>query len=394
MVGLQKKLLPALVLIGGLTVAWLVLVGKPAPDPKEAPPVAAPLVEVLEAKPQDVALSVVTQGSVTPKREINIVSQVAGIVQAVAPSFAGGGFFDAGSELVKLEDADYRFALVRARARVADAEQNVAMEKGRVRQAAREWRDLGNEEANRLFLRKPQLAGAEAALEAARADLGQAELNLQRTSISVPFNGRVSDKHVDLGQYVSPGTVIAKVYATDIAEIRLPLTDRQVALLDLPLSYQDQGDERPRPVLLRARFADRLWQWRGQIVRTDATIDVDSRVVYAVVEVEQPFARDASSDRPPLPIGLFVEAEISGRTLQAVVALPRSAVRNDNSVLVVDEQDRIQPRPVRVLKSNLRQAWVQGISLNERVVVSSLPIAVAGMTVTVRTVPSLAAGDL
>lgn len=390
---LKNRLLPLLVLSGGLFLAWLVLVGKPEPDPREPPPIRAPLVEVVEARPRAVSLSVMTQGSVTPRREINVVSQVAGIVQSVDSAFAEGGFFDASSELVKLEDADYQFALVRARARVADARQTVAQEKGRVRQAAREWRDLGNEEANALFLRKPQLAGAEAALQAAEADLGQAQLNLRRTSISVPFNGRISDKHVDLGQYVAPGTVIAKVYATDVAEIRLPLTDRQVALLDLPLSYQDQQDAQLRPVLLRARFADQDWRWQGNIVRTDASIDVDSRVVYAVVEVEQPFARSEATDRPPLAIGLFVEAEISGRSLDGVVTLPRSALRNDDTVLLVDAEDRIQPRPVRVLKSSLRQVWIQGVRDQERVVVSSLPVAVAGMSVTVQEVPSLAAGE-
>lgn len=390
----RKFMLPAAVLLVGLAVSYILLVGKPTPHP-EAPIVAsAPLVDVLVVKPEGRVLTVTTQGSIRPRREINIVSQVGGLVEAVDAHFAEGSFFGAGIVLVKVEDADYQFALVRAEARVADAAQLVAMEKGRGRQAAREWRDLGNDESNQLFLRKPQLASTEAALLAAEADLGQARLNLSRTSISTPFNGRISEKYVDVGQYITPGTPIAKVYDTDVVEVRVPLTDRQVALLDLPLNFQEYSQRgNGAAATLRARFADREWEWAGRVVRTDASIDVDSRVVYAVVEVTDPFEPDETLDRPPLAIGLFVEAEIQGRELQQVVNLPRNALRNDGSVLLVDEADRLQAREVRVLKSNPAQVWVQGLNLNDRVVVSRPALAVAGMLVNPRSVEGLARGS-
>jgi RND family efflux transporter MFP subunit len=380
-----KRILPAVVIVAGLLGSYVLLVGKPEPAATPAQSVAAPLVEVVSVQLRDLALPVNSQGTVQPRREINIVSQVAGRVQSVAEDFAVGGFFDANSELVKVEDADYQFALRRSRARVADAAQMVSVEKGRARQAAREWRDLGNSEANDLFLRKPQLSGLEAALDAARAELGQAQLDLERTSLSAPFNGRIREKYVDMGQYITPGTAVARVYATDVVEVRLPLTDRQVGLLDLPLSYEDHsvlGDKRV-PVTLTARFADQEWRWQGYLVRTDASIDVDSRVVYAVVEVERPFSRAAVAPRPPLGIGLFVAAEISGRQMRDVSLLPREALRNDGSVLVVDSGGLIRTQAVRVLKSDLRQLWVQGLAAGERVVVSPLPLAIDGMAVTV-----------
>lgn len=392
MAAVPKKLIAPLVLIVGLAVAYLVLTGKPAPEPREPTQRRAPSVDIVVAEPTQVTLSVTSQGSVAPKREINVVSQVAGIVEQVTDQFADGGFISADDVLVKIEDADYRFALIRARARVAEARQTVAQEKGVGRQAAREWRDVGSQEANDLFLRKPQLAAAEATLLSAEADVGEAQLDVERTAITVPFNGRISETHVDIGQYVGPGTVVARVYATDRVEIRLPLTDRQVALLDLPLSYEDHQEQVLRPVTLSARFASRQWQWEGKIVRTDASIDVDSRVVYAVVEVEQPFSRVPGSERPPLSIGLFVEAEIAGRRIADVTALPRSALRNDNAVLLVDTSDQLQQRLVRVLKTSERQVWVQGLADSERVVVSDLPVAVAGMTVTVRQARNLASG--
>ena len=390
-----KRILPAVVIVAGLLGSYALLVGKPKPAPIAAQHVAAPLVAVVSAQPGDIALPVNSQGTVQPRREINIVSQVSGRVQSVAEDFAVGGFFDANSELIKVEDADYEFALRRARARVADAAQMVSVEKGRARQAAREWRDLGNSEANDLFLRKPQLSGLEAALDAARAELGQAQLDLERTSLSAPFNGRIREKHVDIGQYITPGTTVARVYATDVVEVRLPLTDRQVGLLDLPLNYQDHsvlGDKRV-PVALSARFADEDWRWQGYLVRTDASIDIDSRVVYAVVEVESPFSRAEGSSRPPLGIGLFVAAEISGRVMRDVSVLPRQALRNDGSVLVVESGDRIRTQSVRVLKSDLQQLWVQGLAAGARVVVSPLPLAIDGMVVTVAPAAEFAGGQ-
>ena len=291
-----------------------------------------------------------------------------------------------------MEQADYEFAIARAESQVAAARQRLAEERGRALQAEREWRDLGTTQANDLFLRKPQIASAEAALRAAEADLGAARLDLARTRISVPFNGRISKKHVDVGQYVAPGTPVARVYATDVAQVRLPLTDRQVALLDLPLGYDNTNAEADTgaEVLLEARFANQAWQWRGRIVRTDASIDVNSRVVYAVAEIPRPFAREQGSERPPLAPGLFVNATISGRQIENVVELPRDALRTDGSVMIVDRQDRAQARPVDVLQSNSQQMWVRGLEPGERVIVSDPTLAVAGREVTVKTNSAIA----
>jgi RND family efflux transporter MFP subunit len=380
-----------LVLLVGSGVSYALLVGKPGPAPQEMPPASLPRVDVVRADPATRSLAVSTQGSVIPLREIKLVSQVGGRVEAVSPRFAEGGFFAAGEQLVKVEDVDYHFAIARAESQVAAARQRVAEEEGRALQAKREWRDLGSEQGNALFLRKPQLAAAEAALRAAEADRDAARLDLERTGISVPFNGRISEKYVDVGQYVAPGTAIAAVYDTDIVQVRLPLTDSQVALLDLPLNYDDTAvqDIVGPPVVLEARFANRVWEWQGEIVRTDASIDVDSRVVYAVAEVRKPFARVPGSDRPPLSPGLFVDARISGRQLEQVSLLPRSALRSDGTVMIVDAGQRARVREVGVLYSTVNEVWVQGLEGGERVIVREPSLTVAGMEVTVNN-----AGDL
>lgn len=385
-----------LVLLVGGVMVYALWVGKPGPAPQAPPAPEPPRVDVMSANPAQRAIEVHTQGTVRPLREIKLVSQVGGRVESVSTRFAEGGFFAAGEQLLKIEAIDYELAIARAESQVAAARQRVAEEQGRALQAKREWRDLGSEQANALFLRKPQLASAEAALKAAQADLDAARLDLNRTAIRAPFNGRISEKLVDVGQYVTPGTAIAEVYDTDVVQVRLPLTDRQVALLDLPLNYDNdpEAEYAGVPVTLQARFANRDWEWQGHIVRTDASIDVDSRVVYAVAEVEKPFAREAGSERPPLSPGLFVSATISGREMSDVSVLPRSALLSDDSVLVVDGRQRVRNRAVTVLWTNTRQAWLQGLEHGDRVVVKGAAQAVAGMEVTVNNVGELAGGAL
>ena len=381
-----------LVLLLGGGLSYGLLVGKPGPEPEAPPVIGPPAVDVVVAAPAVRSLSVESQGTVRPLREIKLASQVGGRVESVSPRFATGGFFGAGEQLLKIEDIDYQFVIARAQSQVAAARQRVAEEQGRALQAKREWRDLGSEQGNALFLRKPQLASAEAALKASEADLAAARLNLARTSISAPFNGRISEKYVDVGQYVAPGTAIATVYDTDVALVRLPLTGRQVALLDLPLVYDNvpADDTSGALVTLHARFANRVWEWQGRIVRTDASIDVNSRVVYAVAEIDKPFAREPGSERPPLSPGLFVHATISGRQLPQVTLLPRPALRSDGSVMVVDSAQRAQVRQVQVLQSNADKVWLQGLANGERVIVREPVRVVAGMEVTVNNVAELA----
>ena len=384
-----------LVLVLGAVASYALLVGKPGPEPQAPPPYTPPVVDVVTAAPDMRGLAVETQGTVRPLREIKLVTQVGGRVESVSQRFAAGGFFGAGEQLVKVEDVDYQFVIARAESQVYAARQRVAEEQGRALQARREWRDLGSEQANALFLRQPQLASAEAALRASEADLAAARLDLERTSISAPFNGRISEKNVDVGQYVAPGTAIATVYDTDVAQVRLPLTGRQVALLDLPLNYDNTPVDEAfgAPVVLKARFANQLWEWAGRIVRTDASIDENSRVVYAVAEIDKPFAREPGSERPPLSPGLFVNATISGRQLPGVSLLPRSALRNDGTVVVVDAGQKARVRQVQVLQSNASQLWVQGLAQGERVVVREPDAMVAGMEVAINEVAELAGAE-
>lgn len=330
---------------------------KPRPEPRPEPDPPKPVVEVERVRVQDRALSVITQGSVEPRREIQLVSQVGGQITETAENFVSGGRFSKGDWLVRIDTRDYEYDLARAESNLREAERVLAEQRGQARQAAREWRDLGNEEANALFLRKPQLAAAEAAVEAARAERDQARLNLERAEIRAPFGGRIRETRADLGQYVSPGTAIADIYDDSVARVRLPLTGDQAALLDLPRPGGPESADGPK-VTLSAEVAGERHQWQGQIKRTEASLDSQSRLAYAVAEVVEPF----SAERHPAPLlmGSFVEAEIEGKRLENVVSLPRGAVFRRNLLYSLNEDNEVQEKQVRVLKVEGERLWVRG----------------------------------
>lgn len=369
------------VLVTGILFIVGVATLKPKPERAKREPPPLLMVEVIDAAPKALSPTIVSQGTVAPKREIDLVSQVSGKVIGVAESYANGSFFRASDKLIQLEPDDYQFSVVRAKAQVAKAEEQVAIEKGRSRQAKREWRDLGDSTANALFLRQPQLAAAEAALESARADLAKANLDLNRTSITTPFQGRIRQTFVDLGQYITPGTRIAKIYSTDVVEVRLPLTDRQASLIDLPVTFENADTINYPSVTLRSRVGGKDYTWQGKIVRTDASIDIQSRMTYAVAEVQNPFKEDPGSDRPPLSIGLFVEAEISGRQMANAVELPKNILYRGNEVLVLNDNDEISFLTVSVVQSDGDSLVTNTLKPGTRIVGTRIALPVPGMRV-------------
>jgi RND family efflux transporter MFP subunit len=374
---LRQFALAGSVTFAGLVAAWLLLTGKPAPQAKAPEPPRRAIVAVVTAQPTTQSLTVTTQGTVEPMTQIALVAQVAGIVESVSAQFRDGGYFNAGDLLLQIEPDDYEFAIARARASVATAEQRLAEERGRALQAKREWRDLGSTDANDLFLRKPQIRAAEASLDAAKADLNAAELALERTRVRAPFAGRIVSRGVDRGQYVAPGAALAEIYATETMQVRLPLTDSQLALLDLPLLSADTAVAQ---ATLTATVGAREWQWFGQIRRTEAQVDRDSRVVYAIAEVVTSEA-PGTAQQPPLTPGLFVRADITGRALPAVSALPATALRADNTVLVVREGGRLERLEGAVQLRRDDRAWVTGLRAGDRVVAEQSSSLIAGALV-------------
>ncbi len=376
---MAKILAPLMVVAAGI-VGAVTLVRSKAPVETVRPEAVPPLVRVIAVSIGELPLKVSAQGTVLPRTETTLAAQVAAEVVSVSPRFEIGGFVKRDEILVRLDRRDYELAAERAAARVAQADLRLAQQAAEARVAADEWRQLGDGEPDPLVLRQPQLADAQAALKAAEAELGMARLDLERTSIRVPFDGRVREKTVDLGQYLTPGQKIATVHAIDYAEVRLPVPDRQLAFLELPLSYHDGTASVPGPsASLSANFTGKRYRWLGRVVRAEGELDQRSRMVNLVVRVEDPYGRHPG--RPPLAVGLFVDAEIAGRTVVGT-RLPRSTLRGDNRVLVVDDDLRLRFREIDVVRIEEESVVISGgLSAGEKVCVSNLDVVVDGMAV-------------
>lgn len=386
---LKKFVLPIGILLSGLGVISFLVIAKPKPTPQPPPEEPANVtVAVAEVFPQTMRLAVTTQGTVEPKREIDLVAQVSGQIISVAPAFVNGGFFTQQQVLIQIDDRDYKVAVLNAKARLAEAQTRLAEEEGLGRQVKREWRDLGNESANDLFMRKPQLAAAIANLASAQGDLEMAQLNLERTQIKVPFDGRVKQIHADLGQFVSVGTRLAAVYDATVLEVRLPLTEKQAALVHLPLTPNPPAERSPEDhpaVMINGSVAGVAHQWQGHLARTDAFVDANSRTYYAIVEVPNTFPASTPDGSPSIPLlpGLFVEATIEGKDLTNVIRLPRSALFQRDQILSLDSERRIVNHTVNVLRKSETQIWVQA-PLQEKTLVTleKQSLTPAGTTVT------------
>lgn len=384
-----RWLLPVIILVGACLITYGLVATKPE-TPKKDTPAREPLVEVEPAQPYAGEFTLLAQGTVTPRTETVLVSEVNGAVVDVAPDFNAGGFFRKGDVLLRIDPKDYQAALKRAEAQVANRQALLAQETARAEQARKDWENLRRPGTpSDLVLRVPYVAEAEANLSAAQADLQQARIDLERTVIRAPYDGLLREKRVDRGQYVATGTAIAVLYSVDRAEVRLPLTEHDVAFLDLPApGHEHEG----KALVLRANVAGQQMHWSARLVRSENVIDERSRVVYAVAAVDDPYGVLGRREGAILPFGTFVEAEIPATIGHQVVGVPRYAIRGDSQLMTVDAENRLRLRDITIVRSDREHAFIDGgIEPGERVIVSTLEAPVEGMAVRVQDAAALAA---
>ena len=380
---LFRMLLPVIILGVAVFAALTMVLNRPEVQ-TQLPEVAPPGVRVHWVTLDTARVSVRSQGTIRPRTETQLVPEIAGRVTWVAPSFAVGGFFEQDDVLLRIDPFDYEQAVIAARSQLAQARLRLAQEEAEAEVAEREWAALGQGDPRALTLRKPQLEDARASVAAADAAVVRAQRDLDRAEVRAPYAGRVRTKSVDVGQFVTVGSPIATVYAVDIAEVRLPLPDDELAYIDLPLAYRGGPNRLGPRVTLLATFAGATHEWAGRIVRTESEIDPVSRMVHAVAEVEDPYAPGPDPNRPPLAVGMFVEAEIDGRAFESIAVVPRAALRGREQVLVVDSESRVRFRDVDVLRATTESVYIAGgLSNGEWVAVSALDAPTDGMLVQV-----------
>ena len=378
---LERRGLPLAVLAAGGLGALVFALGRPtAPG---LPPVdSTPLVRAVRAQPSDWQHIVRAEGTIRARTNTDLVPQVSGLVSWISPALRAGGLFEEGEVLLIIEPRDHEIAVkralaavTRARGQLQLAELHLKRERDLMSRAAAAQADLDEAIARETT--------ASAAVLETEAALEQAQVDLERTALVAPFDGRVVEKSVDIGQFVTRGVAAASLYSIDTVEVSLPIRDDELLFANLRMEHRggEMVFEGP-PVVLRAHFAGGDYSWLGRIVRTGARIDPRSRMVHVVAEVANPYAQVGDEGRPPLAVGLFVDAEIQGRRDEGVFVLPREVMRGGDRVLVIEDDSRLRFRSVEVIRYERDRVILgAGLSPGERVCVSPLEVAVDGMRV-------------
>ena len=390
----SKILVPALIILLSSAAAFWMANQESVPElVKPEPP--SMLVDVMRARANQVQISIEAQGSVTPRTQTVLVSEVSGLIMEVSPAFVAGGFFKKGDVLVQIDDRNYRADVKRAQASVATAQTLVTRERGLADYAESDWERAKpslstSRAASDLALRKPQLAEAIANLDFAEAELAKRQGDLDRTIIRAPYDGLIREKRADVGQFVAAGTQLALTFATDVAEIRLPLPDKELPYLNLSLLDQanvhadlSRSTSEPGPaVTVSAEIGGQTNRWSGHIVRTEGVFDDKSRVLYLVAQIADPYNQLTNRWSAPLRIGTFVKADIKGRLVKNIIKLPRKVLQGNSNVWTVGQNNLLRLSEVSLLRSDESHIYVtSGISEGDLICLSALDNPLPGTKV-------------
>lgn len=383
---MKRVIIPAGILLGCILIAT-VLVRNPTVVEEAAPEVIPVSVRVAEVQAESIQLFVESQGKVQASQMASVSAPVAGPVEWISPAMEAGGFVVEGESLLRLDSADFETARARSAAALQQAQaeaSHASNEFARLQELAEQRlaSDSQLQDAKRLAeVNAARLADAEASYR-------QAELDLQRTDIKAPFDAVIQSRDVELGQYVNRAQSIAVLLGAEEVEVRIPLAIRQLGFLDVPLGLRGElsGDQAP-DVTLSGVYGGEEYNWKGKLVRTEASIDANSNTVQTIIRVEQPSASDktagwGSEKQIPLPIGLYVQATIEGKRVDDLIALPRTVIRNNNQVLVVDSENKMYYREVEIYRLEESRVLISGGLLpGEFICTSPIQAVVDGMSV-------------
>jgi RND family efflux transporter MFP subunit len=370
----MRKFLPLLLLIIFAVVAQLISHFKPVSTKRDLPPAPMISVETLTVQPHEYTLVINSFGRVRPRIEGELVAQVSGQIIEVSPNFRDGGFFEAGEVLLTIDPRDYNIQVDIAAAELANAKVNLEEQQALADQAKKDRAILNRKGlASDYALRKPQLAAAQSQIDAARAKLAQARLAVERTRIRAPYAGRILSRTVDQGVVVSNNQSLARIYATDRVEVRLPLKNSELGFINLPEQFRNERDSfaAATPVLILNNLGSTTEEWQAVLVRTAGAIDEQSQQLYVTAQIDDPYAINRQGLRP-LKIGQFVTAEIEGKKLSDAITIPNAAIYQGSYVYLYRE-GLLQRMPIRVAWQNSREALIsEGLKPGDQLVLTPL----------------------
>jgi len=377
---------------------------KPRPAVR-APAKQLPLVRVEPVEFHDGALVVTGNGLVKPRAEVVLAAEVSGRIVFVSPNLVTGGAFTKNEPLLRIDPEPFKAALAQASADRRSAQASLRL--------AEQLLERTRELISKGFLSRQTLDERVAARDQAQAALARANalersrhLDLERTEVAAPFDGRVLSEKVDPGDTVQPGKELARIYASDALEIAVSLTDRDIALIADPWATQTGGPGARAEV--RVDFGGATYRWAAHIDRVESAVDSGTRTFNVVVAIDAPNARGAplgadaagappprgiAEAAPPLLVGMYASVEIQGRHEGRYAVVTRRALRDAGTLWLVDAEDRVSIRRVRLLSETENRAVVSadGLPDGARVIVSDLKIVTQDMPVRVVEAPSPAA---
>ena len=373
-----KKLKPLFILLGAFALSYLLwFLGQVQPDPVEELPPPNVIVEILT--PKDFQVQISSNGTTTPLTQTVLTAEVGGEVIYRSKKFAEGASVIEGEILAKIDDTDLQLQYKNALLQLANAEVQYSLQLAEAEVAKEAWDKIGDGVASDLTLKKPQLKQAEALLEVAKAQVSSAAKKLNKTEIIAPYAGRIQNVNIDLGTTIIPGQPVGAMYTSSEIEITLAVKDNDLQFLSIPMDGRKLNPSEQASVVIESFYKGKTQSWKGKLERVDGVIDPVTRMINLIAVFKNDFIE---SDKPNLPIGLFVEAKIDGITLKNIFEIPINSISEDNEVYIVNKDNQLELRELTILKKYSEFVIIKdGLKAGERIVTSKLSTASNGIKV-------------
>lgn len=373
-----NKLKPIFILFGAISVSYILwLLGQVQPDPVEDVPPPDVVVQILT--PENFQVTINSTGTTEPLTQTVLNAEVGGEVVYRSKKFSEGSSVLSGEILAKIDDTDLQLQYKNALLQLANAEVQYSLQVVESEVAKEAWEKLGEGQASDLTLKKPQLKQAEALIEVAKAQVNSAEKKLNKTEIVAPYSGRIQSANIDIGTTIIPGQPIGAMYTSSEIEVTLSVKDNDLQFLSIPMDGRKLNPSEQAKVTISSFYKGQNQEWEGKLERVDGVIDPVTRMINLIAVFKNDFIE---IDKPNLPIGLFVEAQIDGVILQNVFIIPISAISENNEVFVINKNNQLQSRSIKVLKKyNKFIIAKDNLKAGERLVTTKLSTASDGITV-------------
>ena len=373
-----KKLKPLFILLGAFAISYLLwLLGQVQPDPIEEAPAPDVIVEILT--PKNFQIQISSNGTTTPLTQTVLTAEVGGEVIYRSKKFSEGSSVIEGEILAKIDDTDLQLQYKNALLQLANAEVQHSLQLAEAEVAKEAWEKIGDGVASNLTLKKPQLKQAEALLEVAKAQVNSAKNKLNKTEIVAPYAGRIQSVNIDLGTTIIPGQPVGALYTSSEIEVTLAVKDNDLQFLSIPMDGRKLDPSEQASVVIESFYKGKTQSWEGKLERVDGVIDPITRMINLIAVFKNDFIE---TDKPNLPIGLFVEAKIDGITLKNIFEIPINSISKDNEVYIVDKDNQLELRKLTVLKKYSEFVIIKdGLKAGERIVTSKLSTASSGIKV-------------